>query len=264
MVRCGVDTVFEARWRRTDGTCSGGACKREGGIASRISWSWETDDGFRKGSSLECMNAGSTGDGGDVLWEPFLAGDGSPREENPLLSELSVDVRASGDVKRREMPRERSIWSFRVDCREVLFRNHGVSANITMRDLDLGATVHDVWRLGSVANGLLLFRGIRGRRRHHCSCPHCTRRVATQTCSRQGPSCARWSSTKSPPNSIGGSFDCPVLRRWHAPNHQVSSAKQSNCGGLGGVPSSLELRSPRLREFLLDVHRVMMSTAKHH
>ena len=55
-----------------------------------------------------------------------LAGDGSPREENPLLSELSVDVRASGDVKRREMPRERSRWSFRVDCRQVLFRNHGV------------------------------------------------------------------------------------------------------------------------------------------
>ena len=47
----------------------------------------------------------------------FLAGDGSPREVNPLLSELSVDVRASGDVKRREMPRERSRWSFRVDCR---------------------------------------------------------------------------------------------------------------------------------------------------
>ena len=42
---------------------------------------------------------------------------GSPREGNPLLSELSVDVRASGDVKRREMPRERSRWSFRVDCR---------------------------------------------------------------------------------------------------------------------------------------------------
>ena len=119
-------------------------------------------------------NAGSTGDGGDVLWGPFLAVDGSPREENRLLSELSVDVRGSGDVKRREMPRERSRCSFRVDCREVLFRNQSVSANITMRDLDLGATVHDVWRLGSVANGLLLFRGIRGRRRHHCSCPHCT------------------------------------------------------------------------------------------
>ena len=100
VVLCGVDTLFDVRWRRRDGTCSGGACKREGGIASRISWSWETDDGFRKGSSLECMNAGSTGDGGDVLWEPFSAGDGSPREGNPLLPGLSVDVRESGDVKR--------------------------------------------------------------------------------------------------------------------------------------------------------------------
>ena len=49
-----------------------------------------------------------------------------------------------------------------------------VSANITVPDLDLGATVDDVWRLGAVANRLLLFRGIRGRRRRHSSCPHCT------------------------------------------------------------------------------------------
>ena len=95
-----------------------------------------------------------------VLWEPSLAGDGSPREGNPLLSDLSVDVRASGDVKRWEMPRERSRWSFSVDCRSVLFRRHGVSGNITVRDLDLGATVDDVWRLGAVASGLILFSGI--------------------------------------------------------------------------------------------------------
>ena len=56
---CGVGTVFEAWRRRRDGICSGDACKREGGTASRISWSWETDNGLRKGSSLEWRNAGN-------------------------------------------------------------------------------------------------------------------------------------------------------------------------------------------------------------
>ena len=69
VVRCGVDTVFEARWRRKDGTCSGGACKREGSIAIRISWSWETEGGLRKAAVLH-GGMQATGDGGDVLWDP--------------------------------------------------------------------------------------------------------------------------------------------------------------------------------------------------
>ena len=79
MVLCGVNTVFEAWWRRRDGTCSGDACKQEGGTASRISWSWETDDGLRKAAVL---NGGMqvTGDGGDVLWGPSRFG----RRQKPL------------------------------------------------------------------------------------------------------------------------------------------------------------------------------------
>ena len=42
----------------------------------------------------------------------------------------------------------------------MLFRRHGGSANITVRDLDLGATVDDVWRLEAVANRLILFSGL--------------------------------------------------------------------------------------------------------
>ena len=119
-----------------------------------------------------------------MLWELFLAGDGCLREGDPLLSELSVDVRASGDVKRREMPRERSRWSLSV------VQIPRVSANITVRDLDLGAIVDDVWRLGSVANRLLLFGGVQlavdTAPRVHTA----RRRVATPTCSSRGQSCA--------------------------------------------------------------------------
>ena len=140
-----------------------------------------------------------------------------------------------------------------------------VSANITVLDLDLVATVDDVWRLGSVANGLLLFCGLRAPRRRHCRCPHCTPTSRDADVQPTGPSCARWDSTNSPPSSTGGSFpNGPVLRRWHAPNHHFYSAQQCKCGGLGGVPSSFELLSPRLRKFLLDLQRVMMSTTRHH
>ena len=63
----------------------------------------------------------------------------------------------------------------------MLFRRHGVSANITVRDLDLGATVDDVWRLGAVANGLILFRGIEVAVDTTARVHTARRRVATQT-----------------------------------------------------------------------------------
>ena len=115
---------------------------------------------------------------------PFLAVDGSPREGNPLLSELSVDVRPSADVKLREKPRERSRgrsgWIVVKCCSEAR-----VSANITVPDLDLGATVDDVWRCDAVAKRLLLFCGLELPVDATLCVRTARRRVATQTCSRR-------------------------------------------------------------------------------
>ena len=75
----------------------------------------------------------------------FLAGDGSPREGNLLLSELSVDVRdqwrrkAKGDAQR---PFEMVVQG---GLSLSVVQKPRVSANITVRDLDLGATVDDVF-----------------------------------------------------------------------------------------------------------------------
>ena len=43
VVRCGVDMVFEAWWRRRDRTCGGDGGPVQGGRASRVSWSSETE-----------------------------------------------------------------------------------------------------------------------------------------------------------------------------------------------------------------------------
>ena len=94
---------------------------------------------------------------------PVLAEHRSHCEGFRLLSQLSVDVRVSRDVKRKQMSRNRG---------------------------SLGAPVGNVWRCDAVAKRLLQFGGgqlaVDTAPRVHTT----RRRVATQTCSRRRRSCA--------------------------------------------------------------------------
>ena len=77
---------------------------------------------------------------------PVLAEDRSHCEGFRLLSQLSVDVRVSRDVKRKQISRDRG---------------------------SLGAPVGNVWRCDAVAKRLLQFCGVQ-LAVDTSSCPHCT------------------------------------------------------------------------------------------
>ena len=93
---------------------------------------------------------------------PVLAEDRSHCEGFRLLSQLSVDLRVSRDVKRKQMSRDRG---------------------------SLGAPMGNVWRCDAVAKRLFQFGG--GQLAVDTAPRvHTARQVARKTCSRRGRSCA--------------------------------------------------------------------------